>query len=42
MTGIINMYDSFELASAAMSEGFLDIGNLQSFLAKTLWLPLPK
>ena len=40
MTGIINMYESFELSPEAMSEGFLDIGNIGSFMSKTLLLPL--
>lgn len=40
MSGIIYFYDSFELSPPAMNKGFLDIGNLQSYMSKTILLPL--
>ena len=40
MTGIIHTYNSFELSSEAMEDGFLDLSNLQSYLRKTIFLPL--
>lgn len=34
MTGIMYTYDSFELAAEAMSEGFMNLNNLQRFMDK--------
>ena len=42
MTGIIQTYEAFELGREAMSEGFFDLGNLETYMGRTVFLPVEK
>lgn len=39
MTGIIYNYPSLEFARKAIDEGFMDIGNLNRFMNKVVFVP---
>lgn len=42
MTGIIYTYGSLEFKQNCIDDGFMDIGNLNRFMDKTVFFPIKK
>jgi hypothetical protein len=42
MTGIIYTYNSLEFLKGSINDGFMDIGNLNRFMNKVVYVPMLK